>query len=60
MKLRSPLQETWVVYSKHAMGRDELMPLSLNGTDAFGGLGAMVVDSLDTLWMFGLSEEFEQ
>jgi mannosyl-oligosaccharide alpha-1,2-mannosidase len=42
------------------MGYDELAPLSLRGTDKFGGLGAMVIDSLDTLYMFGLQEEFKR
>ena len=41
------------------MGYDELAPVSLKGKNSFGNLGAMVIDSLDTLWMFGLREEFQ-
>ena len=54
------MQETWAVYSKYAMGSDELAPVSLKGKNPFGNLGAMIVDSLDTLWMFGLKEEFQE
>ena len=53
------LQESWAAYAKYAMGFDELAPVSLKGKNSFGGLGAMVIDSLDTLWMFGLREEFQ-
>lgn len=42
------------------MGRDELMPLTLDGRSVFGDLGAMLVDSLDTLWMMGLKPEFDR
>lgn len=41
------------------MGYDELAPVSLTGQNPFGGLGAMIIDSLDTLWLFGLKEEFQ-
>ena len=53
------MQESWAAYAKHAMGFDELAPVSLKGKNSFGSLGAMVIDSLDTLWMFGLREEFQ-
>lgn len=29
------------------------------GKDDFGGVGATVVDSLDTLWLMGLKDEFK-
>ena len=53
-------QETWAVYEKHAMGQDELMPLTLEGKSVFGDLAATLVDSLDTLWMMGLKPEFDR
>jgi mannosyl-oligosaccharide alpha-1,2-mannosidase len=40
------------------MGYDELKPQSRVGSNAFGGLGATAIDSLDTLWMLGLKDEF--
>jgi len=33
------------------MGYDELKPQSRVGSNAFGGLGATAIDSLDTLWI---------
>ena len=38
------------------MGYDELMPLSRHGVDGLGGLGATVVDALDTAMIMGLDE----
>lgn len=51
-------RHAWRGYEAHAMGEDELQPLSRRGKNSFGGLGATIVDSLDTLWMLGLKEEF--
>lgn len=36
----------------------ELQPISAAGKDTFGGWAATLVDSLDTLWIMGLKEEF--
>lgn len=52
------LRHSWAGYEAHAMGFDELRPLSQAGVDTLGGLGASVVDALDTLWMLGLKDEF--
>lgn len=46
----------WSGYKKYAMGKDELMPLSQQGVDGLGGLGATVVDALDTAMIMGLDE----
>ncbi|KAL4309436.1 hypothetical protein GQ457_01G047140 [Hibiscus cannabinus] len=46
----------WSGYRKFAMGSDELMPLSQEGIDDLGGLGATVVDALDTAMIMGLEE----
>ena len=43
----------WRGYERYAWGRDELCPLTQTGKDSFGGLGATLVDSLDTLHMMG-------
>lgn len=45
-------------YEKYAWGRDELQPLSQTGKDSFAGMGATILDSLSTLWIMGLKEEF--
>lgn len=47
-------------YSKYAWGHDELMPVSDNYIDNSGHVGMTLIDSLDTLWLMGLKEEFEK
>ncbi|PSR98688.1 Mannosyl-oligosaccharide 1,2-alpha-mannosidase [Actinidia chinensis var. chinensis] len=46
----------WSGYKNYAMGHDELMPLSQRGVDGLGGLGATVVDALDTAMIMGIDE----
>ena len=43
----------------YAWGEDELQPLSRSSHKWFG-LGLTLVDSLDTLWMMGLTDEFQE
>lgn len=59
-KIVEAMRHSWSGYVQYAWGFDELMPLSKSGKNSFGGLGATVVDSLDTLWLMGLKEEFKQ
>lgn len=44
---------------QHSWGRDELKPLS-NTTSTWFELGLTLVDSLDTLWLAGLRQEYEE
>ncbi|KAI3800768.1 hypothetical protein L1987_28862 [Smallanthus sonchifolius] len=46
----------WSGYKNYAMGYDELMPLSRIGVDGLGGLGATVVDALDTAMIMKLDD----
>ncbi|XP_067267752.1 mannosyl-oligosaccharide 1,2-alpha-mannosidase IA isoform X6 [Chanodichthys erythropterus] len=53
----------WDNYKQYAWGKNELRPLTRNGHigNMFGGLrGASIVDSLDTLYIMGLMEEYEE
>ena len=52
------MQDSWGAYVKYAWGKDELDPVHQVGRDALGGLGATIVDSLDTLWLMGMKTEF--
>ena len=52
--------ESWAAYELHAFGYDELEPVRQKGKNNFGALGAMLIDSLDTLWLFGLRAEFDR
>lgn len=54
------MQETWKAYGNHAFGSDELLPLSMKGSDKWGGLGMMILDSLDTLHLMGLRQEYDR
>jgi hypothetical protein len=50
----------WNAYKTYAWGHDELKPLSKTYNDWCGvPLGLSIVDSLDTLYVMGLDEEFE-
>ena len=56
--VRRAMQHAWKGYEDYAWGYDELDTIGLKGRDDFSGLGATIVDSLDTLWIMGLKEEF--
>ncbi|CAN6276854.1 unnamed protein product [Urochloa humidicola] len=59
-KVKEAMQHAWHSYVKYAWGMDELQPQSKNGINSFGGLGATLVDSLDTLYIMGLKDEFQK
>ena len=56
--IHDAMTRTWNTYRKYAWGRDELLPKSLTGSDHWARVGATLVDSLDTLWLLGMKEEF--
>jgi mannosyl-oligosaccharide alpha-1,2-mannosidase len=49
---------SWTSYKRQAWMKDALKPISGDYVDQFSGWAATLVDSLDTLWMMGLREEF--
>ncbi|KAK2808030.1 hypothetical protein FQN50_005112 [Emmonsiellopsis sp. PD_5] len=51
---------TWKGYKTNAWLQDELGPINGERKSTFGGWGATLVDSLDTLWLMGLKDEFEE
>ncbi|KAF2685562.1 glycoside hydrolase family 47 protein [Lentithecium fluviatile CBS 122367] len=58
--IRNVAKRSWKGYREHAWLKDELSPVSGNFRDPFAGWGATLVDSLDTLWIMGLKEEFDE
>ncbi|GME32501.1 Class i alpha-mannosidase protein [Neofusicoccum parvum] len=56
--VKSEFLHAWTGYKEHAWLKDEVAPLSGGTQDAFGGWAATLVDSLDTLWIMGLEDEF--
>ena len=59
-KVREAFQHAWQGYKEHAWLHDEVMPLSGGHKDGYAGWGASLVDPLDTLWIMGLRDEFEE
>jgi mannosyl-oligosaccharide alpha-1,2-mannosidase len=50
----------WEAYRRYAWLKDALMPISGGFRDQFSGWAATLVDSLDTLWILGMREEFDE
>lgn len=57
------MKYAWDSYVKYAWGQNELRPVSRHGHSAsiFGNtaLGTTIIDSLDTLYLMGLMDEFK-
>ncbi|XP_055853368.1 endoplasmic reticulum mannosyl-oligosaccharide 1,2-alpha-mannosidase [Episyrphus balteatus] len=52
-------KHSWKGYKEYAWGHDNLKPVSMSSHDWFG-LGLTIVDSLDTMYIMDLQEEFEE
>ena len=52
------MKHAWSGYKTFAFGHDELLPVSRKGANPWGGMAVTLVDSLDTLWLMGLTDEF--
>ena len=52
-------KHAWKAYKRYAWGKDELRPVSQKSNEWFN-LGLTLVDSLDTMWLMGLNEEFSE
>ncbi|EJF67382.1 glycoside hydrolase [Dichomitus squalens LYAD-421 SS1] len=53
-------KHAWLAYERDAMGDDEYHPISQKGTNltAAGGIGYTVIDSIDTMLLMGLQDEY--
>ena len=58
--VKSSFEHSWAGYKAHAWLQDELSPLDGGSAQAFGGWAATLVDTLDTLWIMGMKEEFDE
>ena len=58
------MQRAWDGYVQYSWGQNELKPISKMGHSAsiFGSqsMGATIVDSLDTLFIMGMVDEFKK
>lgn len=58
--VKEAFKHAWKGYKHHAWLRDELSPLSGGHRTSFAGWAATLVDSLDSLVILGLDDEFEE
>ena len=58
-KVKAEAEHAWLGYKKYAWMHDEVKPVSKAARDPFCGWAATLVDALDTLWIMGLKEEFD-
>lgn len=59
-QVKSAIKRSWEAYRRKAWMQDELMPLTGGSKTTFGGWSATLVDALDTLWIAGLRDEFNE
>ncbi len=58
--IRGAIRHTWTGYKAHAWGQDNLNPVSGRGSSGGFGHAVTMVDSLDTLWIAGMKDEFKE
>ncbi|KAF5658302.1 putative class I alpha-mannosidase [Fusarium heterosporum] len=58
--VKETFKRCWNSYKKHAWMADELSPVSAGQANPFGGWAATLVDSLDTLWIMDMREDFDE
>ncbi|KAG0346822.1 hypothetical protein BG004_000743 [Podila humilis] len=62
-KVKEAFQYSWQAYRRDAWGKDEYHPISQVGRNMLQngeGFGFTIVDSLDTMLLMGLEQEFEE
>ncbi|CAF2379856.1 unnamed protein product [Rotaria sp. Silwood2] len=57
--VRDAMRHAWKAYRTYAWGYDELQPLSKSPSSWFG-LGLTIVDSIDTLYIMNMTEEYTE
>jgi mannosyl-oligosaccharide alpha-1,2-mannosidase len=58
--VKTAFVRSWNGYRTYAWGEDELQPLTGGAKKRFAGWGATLVGALDTLWIMGMKDEFEE
>lgn len=59
-KVKEEFRHAWNGYKSKAWTHDEVRPVSGGVKDPFCGWAATMVDALDTMWIMGLKQEFEE
>ena len=58
--VQASFAHAWHGYKEKAWMSDELSPISGGAVTTFGGWAATLVDSLDSLWLMGMLDDFEE
>ena len=58
--VKNAMKHAWDGYKQYAWGYDELLPVSQRGRNNWGGLGTTLVDSMSTLWLLNMTDEFSE
>jgi Glycosyl hydrolase family 47 len=56
--VKRAMQFAYGAYEEFAFGSDELLPVTKESSEVFGGLSTTLIDSLSTLWLLDLKDEF--
>jgi len=59
-KVKEGFMHAWNGYREYAWGHDEVYPVRGGAKDTFNGWGATMIDSLDTLVIMGMNDEFDE
>lgn len=59
-QIKHEMKRAWDGYKTYAFGHDELVPVDRGFKDPFCGWAATLVDAMDTLWIMGLKDEFNE
>lgn len=59
-EIKYEMKRAWDGYRTYAFGHDELVPHDRTFKDPFCGWAATLVDAMDTLWIMGLKDEFNE
>mmetsp|Transcript_117309 Transcript_117309/g.190906 ORF Transcript_117309/g.190906 Transcript_117309/m.190906 type:complete len:520 (+) Transcript_117309:42-1601(+) len=57
-EVRDAIRHLWAGYKEVGWGADVVGPISGAGRDIYGRVGMFIIDTLDTLWLAGLHNEF--
>ncbi|KAJ0404974.1 hypothetical protein P43SY_004891 [Pythium insidiosum] len=56
--VKGAMQFIWTNYKERAFGADEMTPITGLPRNPWGSIGCLILDSLDTMWIMGMHEEF--
>eukprot|EP01132_Coremiostelium_polycephalum_P002407 gene2407-2974_t len=59
LAVKNAMKHAWDNYEKYAWGADEFRPIQKTTNELYG-MGLSIVDSLDTLYIMGLMDEFKE